>query len=60
MAIKQSMLQDIVELSSEKQVRRRHGILETVNPYQIELGLLHVKAKNKSNLNRIERYYFLI
>lgn len=41
MAIKQSMLQDIVELYSEKQVRRRHGILETVNPYQIELGLLH-------------------
>lgn len=39
------MLQDIVELSSEKQVRRRHGILETVNPYQIELGLLHVTDK---------------
>ena len=38
------MLQNIVDLYSEKQVRR-HGILETVNPYQIELGLLHVTDK---------------
>lgn len=39
------MLQDIVELSSENQIRSRHGILKTVNPYQTELGLLHVIDK---------------
>lgn len=37
--------QHSVGLYSEKQGRRRHRIMETVNPYQIELGLLHVTDK---------------
>ena len=51
------MLLQVLRLYSEKQGRRKHGIMETVNPYQIELvKFAACTRQNVTNLNRIDIY----